>query len=65
MAEFCENVAKATASDAQWHPMGPDFFAKHSLVDLSRMTDRALNNAGRLTHLMVLRPGATHYTPIS
>ncbi len=28
------------------------------------MTDRDLNNAGRITHPMVLRPGATHYTPI-
>jgi molybdopterin-dependent oxidoreductase alpha subunit len=65
VAEFCENGAKATASDAQSDPVGPEFFAKHSLVDLSHMTDRDLNNAGRLTHPMVLRPGATHYTPIS
>ncbi|UOQ53916.1 FdhF/YdeP family oxidoreductase [Hymenobacter cellulosivorans] len=65
VAEFCENGAKATTSDAQSDPVGPDFFAKHSLVDLSHMTDRDLNNAGRLTHPMVLRPGATHYTPIS
>ncbi|MCC2545566.1 FdhF/YdeP family oxidoreductase [Hymenobacter sp. BT175] len=65
VAEFCENGAKATASDAQSDPVGPEFFAKHSLVDLSHMTDRDLNNAGRITHPMVLRPGATHYTPIS
>jgi len=65
IAEFCENGAKATASDAQAEPAGPEFFARHSLVELSRMTDRDLNNAGRLTHPMVLRPGATHYTPIS
>ncbi|UOR07368.1 FdhF/YdeP family oxidoreductase [Hymenobacter aerilatus] len=65
VAEFCENGAKATASDSQDERVDPDFFAKHSLADLSRMTDRDLNNAGRLTHPMVLRPGATHYTPIS
>jgi anaerobic selenocysteine-containing dehydrogenase len=65
VAEFCENGAKATASDAQSDPVGPEFFARHSLADLSRMTDRDLNNAGRLTNPMVLRPGATHYTPIS
>ncbi|GAA4347549.1 FdhF/YdeP family oxidoreductase [Hymenobacter saemangeumensis] len=64
-AEFCENGAKATASDAQRDPVGPEFFARHSLAELSRMTDRDLNNAGRITHPMVLRPGATHYTPIS
>ncbi|QJW90681.1 FdhF/YdeP family oxidoreductase [Spirosoma taeanense] len=65
IAEFCENGAKATASDADNRRADPDFFAKHSLVDLSHMTDRDLNNAGRLTHPLVLRPGATHYTPIS
>ena len=64
-AEFCENGAKATASDADSHRADPDFFAKHSLVDLSHMTDRDLNNAGRLTHPLVKRPGATHYAPIS
>ncbi|WP_022824104.1 FdhF/YdeP family oxidoreductase [Hymenobacter norwichensis] len=65
VAEFCENGAKATTSDSQTDPVGPEFFAQHSLVDLSHMTDRDLNNAGRITHPMVLRPGATHYTPIS
>lgn len=65
IAEFCENGAKATASDADTRRADPDFFARHSLVDLSRMTDRDLNSAGRLTHPLVLRPGATHYTPIA
>ena len=64
VAEFCENGAKATASDAQSDPVGPEFFARCSLSDLSRMTDRDLNNAGRITHPMILREGATHYTPI-
>lgn len=65
VAEFCENGAKATASDADERRADPEFFARHSLADLSRMTDRDLNNAGRLTHPLVLRPGATHYTRIS
>lgn len=64
VAEFCENGAKATASDADTRRADPDFFARHSLADLSRFTDRDLNNAGRLTHPLVLRPGATHYVPI-
>ncbi|TPG65610.1 FdhF/YdeP family oxidoreductase [Hymenobacter nivis] len=63
-AEFCENGAKATASDADDRSAGPEFFAKHSLADLSRMTDRDQNNSGRLTHPMVKRPGGTHYEPI-
>ncbi|GAA4446551.1 FdhF/YdeP family oxidoreductase [Nibrella saemangeumensis] len=65
IAEFCENGAKATASDADTRRAGPDFFAKHSVVDLSHMTDRDLNNAGRLTHPLVLRKGDTHYRPIA
>ncbi|GAB3546777.1 FdhF/YdeP family oxidoreductase [Spirosoma fluminis] len=65
IAEFCENGAKATASDADSRRADPDFFAKHTLVDLSHMTDRDLNNSGRLTHPMVLRPGDTHYRQIT
>ncbi|WP_083322427.1 FdhF/YdeP family oxidoreductase [Hymenobacter lapidarius] len=65
VAEFCENGAKATASDADDKAAGPEFFAKHSLAELSRMTDRDQNNAGRLTHPMVKRPNDNHYSPIS
>jgi len=64
VAEFCENGAKATASDADDQAAGPEFFAKHSLADLSQMTDRDQNNAGRLTHPLVKRPDGTHYEPI-
>ena len=65
VAEFCENGAKATASDADDKGCGPDFFAQHSLADLSRLSDRDQNNTGRLTHPLVKRPGGTHYEPIS
>ncbi|GGG38583.1 FdhF/YdeP family oxidoreductase [Hymenobacter glacieicola] len=65
VAEFCENGAKATASDADDKAAGPEFFAKYSLAQLSRMTDRDQNNAGRLTHPMVKRPGDNHYSPIA
>ena len=64
VAEFCENGAKATASDADDKACGPEVFAKHSLAELSQMTDRDQNNLGRLTHPMVKRPGGTHYEPI-
>ncbi|MBC6991297.1 FdhF/YdeP family oxidoreductase [Hymenobacter sp. BT491] len=65
IAEFCENGAKATASDADDKAAGPEFFARHSLAELSRMSDRDQNNAGRLTHPMVKRPGDNHYSPIA
>ncbi|MBT9392063.1 FdhF/YdeP family oxidoreductase [Hymenobacter sp. NST-14] len=64
VAEFCENGAKATASDADDKACGPEFFARHSLAQLSQMTDRDQNNAGRLTHPLVKRPGDNHYKPI-
>ncbi|WP_151089254.1 FdhF/YdeP family oxidoreductase [Hymenobacter baengnokdamensis] len=64
IAEFCENGAKATASDADDRAAGPEVFAKNSLADLSRLSDRDLNNLGRLTHPLVKRPGDTHYSPI-
>ncbi|MCB2406528.1 FdhF/YdeP family oxidoreductase [Hymenobacter lucidus] len=64
VAEFCENGAKATASDADDKAAGPEFFARYSLAELSKMTDRDQNNAGRLTHPLVKRPGDNHYSPI-
>ncbi|GGG02390.1 putative formate dehydrogenase, A chain [Rhodococcoides trifolii] len=64
-AEFCENGAKAVAEEATLRTIGPEFFAEHSLADLSERTDFWLGQQGRLTHPMVLRPGDTHYSPIS
>ncbi len=63
--EFCENGAKAIASEATTRRAGPAFFASHSVDDLRGRTDAWLNGAGRLTHPMVLREGASHYAPIA
>jgi len=65
IAEFCENGAKATASDADDKAAGPEFFARYSLAELSKLTDRDQNNTGRLTHPMVKRPGDNHYSAIA
>ncbi|MFE3059957.1 FdhF/YdeP family oxidoreductase [Nocardia sp. NPDC059239] len=64
-AEFCENGAKAVAEEATRRTVTPEFFAAHSVHDLLGRTDYWLGQQGRLTHPMVLRPGASHYTPIS
>jgi molybdopterin-dependent oxidoreductase alpha subunit len=64
-AEFCENGAKAISEEATLSRVPPEFFAKHSLVDLAEQSDRWLNKQGRLTHPMHLRKGGTHYEPIS
>ncbi|ETT29098.1 putative formate dehydrogenase oxidoreductase protein [Rhodococcus aetherivorans] len=63
-AEFCENGAKAVAEEATLRTVTPEFFARHSVAELSEKTGYWLGQQGRLTHPMVLRPGATHYTPV-
>lgn len=64
-AEFCENGAKAVGEEATRDTVGPEFFAEHSLADLDGRSGYWLGRQGRLTHPMVLRPGDTHYSPIS
>jgi molybdopterin-dependent oxidoreductase alpha subunit len=64
-AEFCENGAKAVAEEATTQRVGRDFFAEHPLAELEQRTDYWLGKQGRITEPMVLRAGATHYTPIS
>lgn len=63
--EFCENGAKAVAEEATTARVPPEFFQQWSLVELAGQTDHWLGKQGRLTHPMVLREGATHYTPLS
>ncbi|MCC6415398.1 MAG: FdhF/YdeP family oxidoreductase [Opitutaceae bacterium] len=63
--EFCENGAKAIADEATPKRCTPEFFARHSVAELAAKGDYWLNRQGRLTHPMVLRPGATHYAPIA
>jgi molybdopterin-dependent oxidoreductase alpha subunit len=63
--EFCENGAKAIADEATPKRCTPEFFAAHAVAELAAQSDYWLNRQGRLTHPMVLRPGATHYAPIA
>jgi len=62
--EFCENGAKAVASEATTKRATPAFFASWSVEDLAKQSDYWLNEQGRITHPMVLREGASHYEPI-
>lgn len=64
LGEYCENGAKAIAEEATTNVVDPDFFQKHPVAELGTWTDYELGHAGRLTHPMILKPGATHYTPI-
>jgi molybdopterin-dependent oxidoreductase alpha subunit len=63
--EFCENGAKAFASEATTARIDAAFFARHSVDELAARSDFWLNEQGRLTEPMVLREGATHYAPTS
>lgn len=65
LAEFCENGAKAVAEEATLRRVGPEFFAEHSVASLASRTDYWLGQQGRITEPVVLRPGATHYEPVS
>ena len=63
--EFCENGAKAVATETTKKRVAAAFFAAHSVDELSRQSDFWLNDAGRLTEPMLLDEGATHYRPAS
>jgi molybdopterin-dependent oxidoreductase alpha subunit len=65
LAEFCENGAKAVADEGTTKRVTPEFFAKHSIVELSQMSDHELGKHGRLTHPMFKKSGGTHYEPIA
>jgi molybdopterin-dependent oxidoreductase alpha subunit len=64
-AEFCENGAKAVASEAMARTIGREFFAAHSVADLMAQSDAWHDLQGRLAEPMLLREGATHYEPVS
>ena len=64
VTEFCENGAKAIAEEGTTKEVGPEFFARHGVKELSERSDYWLGKQGRLTHPMVLLPGASHYQSI-
>lgn len=64
IAEFCENGAKAVAEEGTKRRADPEFFARYSIDELASHSELWLGKQGRITHPMVKRPGATHYTPL-
>jgi molybdopterin-dependent oxidoreductase alpha subunit len=65
IAEYCENGAKAIGEEATTKKLGAAFFAKHSVRELSELTDFEIGREGRIAQPMYLSKGATHYRPIS
>src|SRR3982751_5902743 len=64
-AEFCENGFKAVTYEVTKKRITPDFFREHSVAELAGQSDFWLGDQGRITEPFVLRPGGSHYEPIS
>ncbi len=64
-AEFCENGAKAVASEATTKRLTPKEFAKHPISEMLERPDAWFEELGRITHPMFRRRGSDHYEPIS
>ena len=65
LGEYCENGVKAIAEEATNKRVDRDFFAQHSVEELSIWSDYQIGKSGRLTEPMILRPDKIHYEPIS
>ncbi|WP_407178807.1 FdhF/YdeP family oxidoreductase [Bradyrhizobium sp. STM 3562] len=63
--EFCENGAKAVAWEATAKRCTPEFFAEHSVSQLSCWSDYELEMVGRLTHPMAYDAASDRYVPVS
>jgi len=63
--EFCENGAKAVAWEATSKRCAPEFFAEHSIEELTGWSDYELEMVGRLTHPMAYDGASDHYIPVS
>lgn len=65
IAEFCENGAKAIASEATKKLLTPEIFSLHSIPEMLEMPDVWLEHFGRITHPMVRRKDTDYYAPIT
>ncbi len=63
--EFCENGVKAVAWEATRARAAPDFFAEHSVSDLSTWSDYDLEHQGRLTHPLRYNVQIDHYEAVT
>lgn len=62
--EYCENGAKHINDEATTRRVTSEFFREHPVSELDTMSDRWLNQQGRLTEPMVKRSGSDHYEAI-
>ena len=62
--EFCENGGKAIAWEATAKRCTPEFFAEHTVTELSGWGDYELEMVGRLTHPMAYDAATDRYLPV-
>src|SRR5271156_5420537 len=63
--QFCENGAKAVTWEATKKRVTNEFLATHTVSDLLKWSDYALESEGRLTHPMAYDRGSDTYQPIA
>ncbi|MFG3268545.1 FdhF/YdeP family oxidoreductase [Streptomyces bobili] len=63
--DICENGIKHVTWEMTRKRVGREFFAAHSVTELSGWSDFALEDQGRLTEPMAYDPKSDHYVPIS
>jgi molybdopterin-dependent oxidoreductase alpha subunit len=63
--DICENGIKHVTWEMTRKRVGRDFFAAHTVTELSGWTDFALEDAGRLTEPMVYDAESDKYVPIA
>lgn len=63
--DICENGIKHVTWEMTRKRVGREFFAAHSVTELSGWSDYDLENQGRLTEPMAYDPASDHYVPIS
>ena len=62
--EFCENGAKAFATEATRKRVTPDDLRELSVNELSKLSDMELDKMGRITNPLFLKEGSDHYEEI-
>ncbi len=65
MLDFCENGVKHVTWEMTRKRTTPEFFAEHTVTELSQWTDFALEDQGRLTEPVVYDEATDRYLPIS
>ena len=63
--EFCENGGKAMAWESTAKRCTPEFFAAHTVAQLSGWSDYELEMVGRLTQPMAYDSATDRYLPVS